>query len=274
MSSEPGYELLDAGDGRRLERIGGVIVDRPARGAEAPRRASAAEWRAARLRFERGTGWIGVAPAAWTAEIDGLRLGLRPTATGQVGLFPEHLLLRPWLSEQVGDRPSLEVLNLFAYTGATTIVLAQAGARVAHVDGSRPAVAWARSNASLSNVADRPIRWIVDEALAFTRREARRGRRYGGIVLDPPSYGHGPDGRRWRFQDALPELLEAVARIADANAFVALTAHTSGLETPGLDEALRQAFGRHLAIDTTPLELAARSGAVLRLGAAACMIRR
>ena len=274
MAPEPGYELLDAGDGRRLERFGGVVVDRPAPGAEAVRRAGVAEWRAADLRFDRGTGWTGVAPEEWTVEIDDVRLGLRPTATGQVGLFPEHQLLWPWLIDCVRGRPGVEILSLFAYTGATTLALAQAGARVTHVDGSSPAVAWARSNASLSGLTDRPIRWILDEALAFTRREARRGRRYGGIVLDPPSYGHGPDGRRWRFRDALPELLEALAAIADASAFVALTTHTSGQEGADLHQGLRDAFGLEVAIETTELDLAARSGAVLRLGSAARMIRR
>jgi len=122
--------------------------------------------------------------------LDGVTLELRPTAAGQVGFFPEHPLAWPWLREQVADRPASEVLHLFAHTGATTLALAAVGAKVTHVDASRPAVVWARRNAELSRLADRPVRWIVDDALTYVRREERRGRRYAGIVLDPPTFGH------------------------------------------------------------------------------------
>ncbi len=147
------------------------------------------------------------------------------------------------------------------------------GARVAHVDGARPAVAWARRNAELSGLADRPIRWIVDDALGFTRREARRGRRYDGIVLDPPSYGHGPGGDRWELRSALPDLIEAIAAVATDDAFVLLTAHSTGLEPDDLGEALADAFGGAVAIASEDVAQTATSGAVLSLGAAARMIR-
>ncbi|HLO35456.1 MAG TPA: hypothetical protein VK194_05210, partial [Candidatus Deferrimicrobium sp.] len=207
--------------------------------------------------------------------VDGLMLELRPTDTGQVGLFQEHLGFWPWLRAALVGRPDPGVLNLFAYTGATTLALARAGAQVSHVDGSRPAVAWARRNAELSGLADRPIRWIVDDALDFTRREARRDRRYAGFVLDPPSFGHGPRGRRWELADALPELLDACAAVATDNAFVLLTAHTTGLDANDLGDALVDAFEPTPGTDvaTGPIELTARSGAVLPLGVAARMIR-
>ncbi|HEX5825051.1 MAG TPA: hypothetical protein VFY18_11390, partial [Candidatus Limnocylindrales bacterium] len=171
-------------------------------------------------------------------------------------------------------RPGREVLHLFAYSGATTLALAASGARVTHVDASRPAVTWARRNADLSGLADRPVRWIVDDALAFVRREARRGRRYGGIVLDPPTFGHGPAGTRWELDDALPDLLAACAAVADPDAFVLLTAHTAALAAGDLAAALEVTFGVPAELEADVLELRATSGAVLPLGVAARMIRR
>ena len=272
VASDDGYELLDAGDGRRLERFGGRIVDRPAPGALEPRRASPTDWARASLRFDRDRGWLGRDPSPWTVALDGITLELRPTDAGQVGVFPEHASFWAWLREAVTDRTEPAVLHLFASTGATTLALARTGAHVTHVDGSRPTVAWARHNAELSGLADRPIRWIVDDALAFTRREARRDRRYDGIVLDPPSYGHGPGGERWELEAALSELLEAAAAVATNDAFVLLTAHATGLDPDDLGEALTEAFGGG-EIATEEIVVEAASGAVLPLGVAARMIR-
>lgn len=268
-----GHELIDAGDERRLERFGSRIVDRPAPSAIGPRRASLASWSPADLRFDRETGWTGLDQSAWSVTIDGVVLELRPTEAGQVGLFPEHAAFWPWLRDTLVERPGAEVLNLFASTGATTLALAQAGARLTHVDASRPAIAWARRNAVLSGLDDRPIRWIVDDALAFARREARRGRRYAGLVLDPPSFGHGPGGARWKLEDALPDLLAAAAAIATPDAFVLLTAHTTGIDEDDLANALVDAFGTHATLEVERIDLAATSGAILPLGVAARMIR-
>jgi 23S rRNA (cytosine1962-C5)-methyltransferase len=273
--SGDGHQLIDAGDGRRLERFGNRVVDRPAPSvAGVPRRGGRDRWAAADLRFERERGWTGAAQGPWTIALGDVTLELRPTSAGQLGLFPEHALAWPWLRDRVAARPAPEVLHLFAYTGATTLVLASAGARVTHVDASRPAVAWARRNAELSGLGDRPIRWIVDDALAFVRREARRGRRYAGLVLDPPTFGHGPAGARWEFDDALPALLDACAAVADPDAFVLLTAHTAALEPGDLASALEIAFGIPAELESGVLELEAQSGAVLPLGVAARMIRR
>jgi 23S rRNA (cytosine1962-C5)-methyltransferase len=272
VASDDGYELLDAGDGRRLERFGARTVDRPAPGALAQPLASRTAWARASLRFDRERGWLGRDQTPWTIALDRITLELRPTETGQVGVYPEHATFWPWLREAVADRDEPSVLHLFASTGATTLAIARAGAHVTHVDGSRPAVAWARHNAELSGLTDRPIRWIVDDTLAFTRREARRGRRYDGIVLDPPSFGHGPGGQRWELGTALSELLEATASVATDDAFVLLTAHATGLEPDDLGEALTEAFGGG-EIATEEIVVEAASGAVLPLGVAARMIR-
>jgi 23S rRNA (cytosine1962-C5)-methyltransferase len=276
MARDAGYELLDAGDGRRLERLGGVVVDRPAPMASDPRRDTGA-WRAADLRFDRDRGWTGSPSEPWTADVEGLVLELKASQSGQVGLFPEHTLLWPALREAVANRPAAdapEVLHLFAHTGATTLVLARAGARVTHVDASRPAVTWARRNAVLSRLTDRPIRWIVDDAEAYVGREIRRGRRYAGVVLDPPSFGHGPDGRPWRLDDRLPDLLAACAALTTAPpGFVLLTSHTPEWDAERLAEAARTAWGPG-DVEAGPLVLRARSGAGLPLGAFAGIMDR
>jgi 23S rRNA (cytosine1962-C5)-methyltransferase len=287
------YELLDAGDGRRLERFGSRLVDRPAPNAFDARLRTDDVWARADLRFERvdrrslvsgepAGRWSGRVLDAWTIAIDGIELELRPTDGGQVGFYPEHRDEWPWLRRQLaghapmspGARP--RVLHLFAATGATTLAIATAGAEVTHVDGARSAVAWARRNAELSGMTDAPIRWIVDDALTFTRREGRRGRRYDGFVLDPPSFGHGPSGARWELRDALTDLLDACAAVSTSDAWALLTAHTTGLVPEDLGDALWSAWGAtpDLAIDAGEIVATATSGASLALGGAARMIRR
>jgi len=266
------YELLDAGDGRRLERFGDRIVDRPAAATIDPRQDPGA-WGQADLRFHRNTGWEGRAGIQpWSVQLDGLTFELRPTEAGQVGLFPEQAPNWRWLRRIVGELAALgsppQVLNLFAFTGAATLAAAAAGAEVAHVDGSRPTVAWARRNADLSGLADRPIRWLVDDAAAFVEREARRGRGYNGLILDPPSYGHGPGGRTWRLEKDLHDLLATCLRVSDpAPAFVLLTAHTPGFGGERLAAALAGAIGRSRGnVESGELVLTARGGARLPLG--------
>ena len=263
-------ELLDAGVRRRLERFGRWTIDRPAPGADGFRRLAPTEWDAAELRFDPGAGWSGNAwPAEpWTVEVNGLTMELRPTSSGGLGVYPEHASNLPWLAGRAGDRAPT-VLNLFAHTGLATLALARAGAAVTHVDGARAAIGWARRNAELSGLADRPIRWIVDDAAAFVAREARRGRHYDGIVLDPPAFGRGR-GREWRLENDLPELLELCRAVAVPGAFVLLTSHSESLDGDDLAEMLAPAFhaGRG-AVQAAPMELTADAGARLQLGWAA-----
>jgi 23S rRNA (cytosine1962-C5)-methyltransferase len=272
----PEYELVDAGDGRRLERFGARLVDRPAPTA-LDSRLDAAGWPAPDLRFDPESGWT-ARPAAlepWQVTLDGLTLELRPTASGGVGLYPEHAANLEWLAVQVAARRAAvtggqqppTVLNLFAHAGLATLAAARAGASIAHVDGARSVVAWARRNAELSGLADRPIRWLVDDAPAFVAREARRGRRYAGFVVDPPSFGHA-GARRWVLGDELPALLAACRAIATDDAFVLLTAHTAGLDGHDLRQLLRFSFDvrRGAALEVVAQELTAVSGARLELG--------
>ena len=273
MPAPPGYELLDFGGGARLERFGDRVLDRPHPGALGPRSAEAA-WRASDLRFDRERGWSGPgeAAASWRVTVDALELELRPTEAGQVGLFPEHLAALAWLRQRVERRVATgrapAVLNLFAYTGLATLAMSAAGAEVTHVDAARPTVGWARRNAELSGLAGRPVRWIVDDAVGFAEREVRRGRTYAGVVLDPPSYGHGPGSHPWRLEEDLPRLLAATARLLDPDGFVLLTAHTPGFEAPRLAQLaeahLPWARGRTERGDLT---VATSDGRTLELGA-------
>jgi len=273
-----GYELIDAGGGARLERFGEHMADRPHGGAYGERRAPE-RWADADLRFDRDAGWSGPALASasdgWPATIGGVDLGLRPTDAGQVGCFPEHAAMLPWLCERVelrgatapADPLPVRVLHLFAYTGLVTLALAAAGAAVAHVDAARPAVAWGRRNAALNGLDDAPIRWLVDDARAFVARERRRGSRYDGIVLDPPTYGHGASGRAWQLDSDLDPLLTDCRAVLSPDGFLLLTTHTEHLGEDQLAGRLGLALRRAAAeIETGDLRLDATSGASLGLG--------
>jgi 23S rRNA (cytosine1962-C5)-methyltransferase len=248
-------------------------VDRP-HPAALGSRGDPGAWAAADLRFDRERGWEGGGPERepWAVALDGLTLELRPTAAGQVGLFPEHAAMLPWLRDLVaertagGDRPV--VLNLFAYTGLASLAGAAAGASLVHVDAARPTVAWARRNAELSGLAGAPIRWIVDDARAFTAREIRRGRRYDGIVVDPPSYGHGPGSAAWQIDRDLPLLLDTCARLLAPGGFALLTAHSEGYGPGRLEGELAIALGRPARdVESGSLALETGDGRRLELGA-------
>jgi len=270
VGEDAGHELVDVGGGARLEWFGGRLIDRPSPGALGMRERPDA-WADADLRFDREKGWSGpLSPSEpWPANVADLILELRATEAGQVGLFPEHAALLGWLRDRVaGVTVAPAILNLFAYTGLATLVLAANGAAVTHVDASRPTIAWARRNAELSGLADRPIRWILDDARAFVSREIRRERRYAGIILDPPSYGHGPGSGAWQIETDLPELLAACAAILDRDGFMVLTAHTPAFDSGHLADLVGDALRRPAsAIQAGDLTLETADGRQLELGA-------
>lgn len=253
------YELIDFGAARRLERFGGVVVDRPCPTAGDGLPAVPAHWARVDLRFDRANDqsgrWTGRGAecdgsAPWLARHGELTFELRPTPLGQVGLFPEQATCWDWIAQQVRRvGRGARVLNLFAYTGGSTLAAAAAGAEVVHVDAARPMVAWARRNATRSGLSAAPIRWIVEDAAKFVAREARRGRRYDGLILDPPSYGHGPRGEPWKIERHLDDLLSGCAAIlAERPAFVLLTCHSPQLG----GERLHDALARSLPGDCRP----------------------
>ncbi len=274
------YALLDFGDRRRLERFGPYVLDRPALAADGPRQAGPA-WAAVDARYERQPGgagrWLaaGAIPTSWEVDLDGLRLEVRPAPSGQVGVFPEHRAVARWSVGRASAAAgrlgrAARVLNLFGGTGLVTLALARAGAGVAHVDASRPAIGRARANAAASGLAEAPIRWLVDDAVRFVRREARRGGRYDGVVLDPPTYGHGPAGGpagdAWVLGEDLDALLATSAGLVEPGGFVAVTAHARKLDGAAFSEAVRGALGGR-APDARPTRLDIESSDGRRLPA-------
>ncbi len=228
------YELVDSGEGAKLERYGPYIFSRPE--PEAVWRKSSPEkvWAKADAWFqptgeEHGGHWVTRSPldARWKMAYKGLRFWAATSSSRHLGIFPEQAVHWDWIAEQVAaSRRPLKVLNLFAYTGLGTLAAAQAGARVTHVDASRKAITWARDNLELSGLNDRPVRWIVDDALKFVQREGRRNAQYDGLILDPPKFGRGPKGEVWEFYKLLPALLaECRKALAPQPVFVVLTAY-------------------------------------------------
>lgn len=273
------YELLDFGDGRRLERMGGIVVDRPCPAAADCARTAPECWDRADLRYERTAGgqgqWRGQdrLPELWSVRRGPLHLMLQPTPLGQVGLFPEQAQSWNWLDAQLRRAGrALRVLNLFAYTGGSTLAAAAAGAEVVHVDAARPVVAWARRNAAQSNLDGAAIRWIVEDAGKFVTRELRRGRRYDALILDPPSYGHGPRGEPWKIGRHLDDLLTRCGGLlVEQPAFVLLTCHTPGIRAGRLRSALASCLpaGSHQAVRVRTLFLQTAAGRRLSSGLAA-----
>jgi 23S rRNA (cytosine1962-C5)-methyltransferase len=236
LADHDSYELLDSGDGRKLERFGPWVLARPsAQAAWRPRR-KAAEWSAAHASFARedDARWTVRAeiPERWVVAIDGLRFRIARTDFGHVGLFPEQRDSWRWIEERVRrakGRREVALLNLFAYSGGATLAAARGGASVCHVDASKGMVAWARENAELNDLAAAPIRWIVDDAVKFLKREERRGRRYDAVVLDPPTFGRGAKGEVYKIDEGLSATLDACARLLSDDAlFLLLTSHTPG----------------------------------------------
>ena len=269
------YELLDFGLGRKLERFAGVLLDRPSPAAEGSSPAQPESWAAAQARYERTSGDRGTwqtlenVPLNWQVRQGEMVLELKLTDFGHVGLFPEQVENWKWIRHQVGSAGGpLKVLNLFAYTGASTLAAAAAGAEVVHVDASRSSVAWARRNAAHSGLAARPIRWIVEDARKFVTRELKRGNRYDCLILDPPSYGHGPRGEAWKLDDDLPALLTACRELlGEAGRFVLLTCHSPGIGSDELGGMLGRSAGG--TIQALPLELESSDGRKLSSGVAA-----
>ncbi len=245
------YQLIDFGNGRRLERFGGVLLDRPCPAVESLPQGDPDAWRRADARFERGEGeegeWVcrRELPDRWNVRHGSAVFELKRTAVGHLGIFPEQAANWDWIAEQLQSTAEpLKVLNLFAYTGGSTLAAAATGAEVVHVDAAQNTVAWARRNAELSGMADLPVRWIGEDALKFATRELKRGHRYDAVVLDPPSYGHGPRGEVWQLSKHLPRLLQLCGELtAERRRFVLLTCHTPGFDSARLEGMMDEAFG-------------------------------
>jgi 23S rRNA (cytosine1962-C5)-methyltransferase len=228
------YELLDSGNGLKLERYGPNLLVRQEPQAMWSPALDGTTWQSAHATFqpaqeESGGRWQvhRSMPSEWQMHYGELTFIAQLTPGRHVGIFPEQACHWDWMAERIekSQRP-IQVLNLFGYTGLATLAAARAGARVTHVDASKKSVSWARENQALSTLETRPVRWIVDDALKFVQREIRRGVRYDGIILDPPKFGRGPKGEVWEFFDLFPRLMAACQEIlSDQPLFMVVTAY-------------------------------------------------
>ncbi|MDD2599070.1 MAG: class I SAM-dependent methyltransferase [Kiritimatiellae bacterium] len=256
MNHKPNdYQLLDSGDGRKLERFGEFILARPCSQAVWKPSLSNAEWAAANATFDRSDGnqWHnrGNLPLEWQINVAGIEFILSGTDFGHLGIFPEQQAQWQWLQKTVGELNAkrgapLRILNLFAYSGGSTLAAALAGAHLCHLDASKGMVQWARRNAEVNGLKDHPIRWIVDDAHKFLCREARRAVKYDAIILDPPTFGRGQNNEMYKIEQDLPETLHLCCQLlSDSPAFMLLSAHTPGYSPVVLANVLSQSMAKH-----------------------------
>jgi 23S rRNA (cytosine1962-C5)-methyltransferase len=264
------YALLDSGGGRKLERYGPYTVVRPEPQAMWDPRLPQDVWDKADAVFdpsdEEDAGkwrFRGKPKESWPMAWGDVRYHARFTAFRHLAFFPEQAANWAWLDQRVRALPDQpRILNLFGYTGVASLVCAAAGAHVTHVDASKKAIAWARENAALSGMEDRPIRWICEDARRYVQREVRRGSRYDGIILDPPKYGRGPDGEVWRLFEDLPELSALCAELLGEDAsFLLLNAYAERISGAALSSLCSAKLaGRSGTIDWGELTLVEDAG--------------
>ncbi len=247
------YELLDTSSGDRLERWGRYLLVRPDPQAiwQTPR--NRPQWKQANAVYHRsGSGgghWeIRSLPESWKIDYKDLTFQIKPMNFKHTGIFPEQAVNWDFMREKIenANRP-IKVLNLFAYTGGATMACAKAGASVVHVDASKGMVQWAKENAALCGVADRPIRYLVDDCMKFVEREIRRGNTYDGIVMDPPSYGRGPGGEVWQLEEKLYPFITRVMQLLSPNPlFFILNSYSTGLSASVMEYLLRATFPKNV----------------------------
>ena len=258
-SGATGYQLLDTGNGTKLEQVGPYRLVRPAPQALWRPSYAAELWDTAVARYHRqssgGGAWTyrSTPPPTWTVTYCDLTLKVRLTDFGHVGFFAEHGPHWQWLRQHLQDaRRPIRLLNAFAYTGGMSLAAAAAGASVVHLDAAEGIVAWARDNAQLSGLAAARIRWVVEDVTKFLTREVRRGNKYDALVLDPPSFGRGSKGEVWKLERDLPALLDLCSQVlSDEPLCVLLSAHTPGITPLVLARLLADMLGNHRGLLTS-----------------------
>lgn len=246
------YELIDAADGQRLERWGKYTFIRPDPQAVWGDRSKNPLWHSVDGRYKRSSNGGGQwqfytkLPESWTISQDSYKFKIKPMNFKHMGIFPEQLVNWQWADKLIrsAGRP-INVLNLFAYTGGATVAALSAGASVCHVDASKGIVAHAKDNCALTGVADRPVRYIVDDCMKFVQREIRRGKKYDAIIMDPPSYGRGPGGEVWKIETELYGFVcRCVELLSDNPLFVLINSYTTGLSAATMANVLTMTAAR------------------------------
>jgi 23S rRNA (cytosine1962-C5)-methyltransferase len=273
------YELIDCGDFEKLERFGNVVLIRPEPQAVWSRALPETEWQKLHhIRFKGRSATSGEwlkkstkTPDRWYIEYKNddvaikFRLGL--TSFKHVGIFPEQAVNWDYISQNVKrfKIPEPKVLNLFAYTGGASLIAAAAGAETSHVDSIKQVVTWANENQELSGIKN--IRWVVEDALKFVKRELKRGKKYNGIILDPPAYGHGPNGEKWKLEDHINEMMNDVVQLLDPEEhFLILNTYSLGFSSVIVENLIKSAFPQVQNLETGELYLQATAGPKLPLG--------
>nr|WP_330380009.1 class I SAM-dependent methyltransferase [Anaerostipes hadrus] len=271
------YEVLDTSNGEKLERWGDYFLVRPDPQVlwDTPKKLR--QWKKPNGHYHRshkgGGQWeFFDLPKTWDIQYKELKFHLQPFSFKHTGLFPEQAVNWDWFSDKIrkSNRP-VKVLNLFAYTGGATLAAAAAGASVTHVDASKGMVNWAKENAQLSGLREKPIRWLVDDCVKFVEREIRRGNHYDGIIMDPPSYGRGPKGEIWKIEEKIYPFIELCTKIlSDDPLFFLVNSYTTGLQpavlTYMLETQVAAKFGGKVVSDEIGLPVSS-NGLVLPCGA-------
>lgn len=268
------YVLLDSGNCRKLEQVGDIRLVRPALNAFWQPSLAASEWNAASGVFTRDAGgggswnWKKKAPESWHVEWGGLKFIVKPTGFGHLGFFAEQHVNWDWLRKTVssmGNKP--KTLNLFAYSGASSLSMAQGGAEVFHLDSSKGMNDWAKNNLQLNSSIPDSIHWITDDVLKYTGRELRRERKYNGIVLDPPSFGRGAQGQVWKMENDLIKLMSTCRDIIDRSSkhFILLSCHSPGFTPVILERIIADVFGKGI-FESGEMTVPESSGKMLPAG--------
>ena len=245
------YEILDMANGEKLERWNSIYLVRPDPQIIWDEKSFPQKWNQANARYERSNTGGGhwnykkQVPKAWQIKYKNLTFNIKPMGFKHTGIFPEQAVNWDWMINKIQEekkkhnRP-IKVLNLFAYTGGASVACLSAGAEVTHVDSSKGMVSWAKENVVSSGLEDRPIRYLVDDVIKFVKREIRRGNKYDGIIMDPPSYGRGANGEVWKFEENIPELIDLCKQIfSDDPLFFLINSYTTGISSMVLENLLK-----------------------------------
>ena len=241
------YEILDMANGEKLERWGNVVLIRPDPQIIWKNKSFPEKWNKANARYNRSSSGGGAwkynskVPENWQIKYKDLVFNIKPMGFKHTGLFPEQAVNWEWMISKIQNaKREIKVLNLFAYTGGATVACSYAGASVCHVDSSKGMTTWAKENIVSSGLKDRPVRFIVDDVVKFVNREIRRGNKYDGIIMDPPSYGRGTNGEVWKFEDNISDLVELCSKVlSDKPLFFLINSYTTGISSTVLENNLR-----------------------------------
>ena len=241
------YEILDMANGEKLERWGNVVLIRPDPQIIWKNKSFPEKWNKANARYNRSSSGGGAwkynskMPENWQIKYKDLVFNIKPMGFKHTGLFPEQAVNWDWMISKIQNaKRDIKVLNLFAYTGGATVACSYAGASVCHVDSSKGMTTWAKENIVSSGLKDRPVRFIVDDVVKFVNREIRRGNKYDGIIMDPPSYGRGTNGEVWKFEDNISDLVELCSKVlSDKPLFFLINSYTTGISSTVLENILR-----------------------------------